>query len=167
MSTASKIEQVFKTANEKVFTIPAGTTVRDAAGKMARKRIGCLVITDDSGMVAGILSERDLLKNVIAKDADPRTVNVEDVMVKNVVSCSLNTSISKAQQIMVQHEIRHLPIIDNSELLGMLSSRDILRYQLSSVKAIVQKQTRVLNKLEKVHPGITSIETDSRGRVVI
>ena len=166
MWNQSYVEDVFRTRG-KVYRVGASVPVRQAAERMNDSRIGCLMVTDAQGNVVGILTERDILRKVVAAARDPETTSVREVMSERIVSCGLNTSITRAQQLMAQHEIRHLPIMENGHLLGMISSRDILSYQLSSVESIVRRQSRVLQDLETQHPGITELERDDRGRIVI
>jgi CBS domain-containing protein len=162
----SQVQDVFGRSGQ-VFTVPATQTVRQAAEKMNRSRIGCLVAVDPRGAPVGILTERDILRKIVARSLDPDQTVVRQIMSPKIVSCELSTSITRAQQLMAQHEIRHLPIMEGGRLLGMISSRDILSYQLSSVEAIVRRQSRMLNELEQQHPGITELQRDARGRVVI
>jgi len=166
MWNQSHVQDVFGRTGQ-VFTVQATKTVRQAAEKMNRSRIGCLVVTDPRGAPVGILTERDILRKVVARSLDPAQTTIRQIMSPNIVSCQLNTSITRAQQIMAQHEIRHLPIMEGDRLRSMISSRDILSYQLSSVEAIVRRQNRILHELEQQHPGITELQRDARGRVVI
>jgi|GEM_PF-467120 len=163
--TNSSVDKI--TREQNVLTVSPEATAHAAARVMRRHEIGCLVVTDGDGIVQGILTERDIVKSVVAKAMNPEETLVKQIMTFEVVYCGLDTSISKAQQIMAEHGIRHLPIIEEGAPVGMISSRDILAHQLSAVKAIARKQRKVLQELEKQHPGITQLEVDNRGRVVI
>jgi CBS domain-containing protein len=153
--------------NSGVLSIGADRTVVEAARKMRDNRVGCLVVLDERGRAAGILTERDIADKVVADGLDPAQVPVHEIMTRRIISCTPNTPVVKAQHIMALHDIRHLPIIENDVLLGMLSSRDVLAHQFSTVKAIVHQQTQILHELEDLYPGITQIEKDRSGRVVI
>ena len=117
--------------------------------------------------MAGILSERDVLAKVIAKGSDPAAICVKDVMSKRVNVVDMSTSIEEAGRIMARLSIRHLPVVENGLPLGMISSRDILTHQLSIASAQARKGRRILQDLEDRHPGITQLQTDNAGRIVI
>jgi len=104
---------------------------------------------------------------VLAKRLDPGLTRVHDVMSRKLICCTRNTPISKAQEVMAQHEIRHLPIIENGVAVGMISSRDILAHQLSSVEAIAHTQTKVLERLERTFPGITSLTESKSAQIPV
>jgi CBS domain-containing protein len=150
-----------------VLTVEATECVADAAKTMSRHHVGSVIVTGDHGKTVGILTERDILSRVVAAGADPNLLHVSDVMTRKVVACTLDTTITRAEQIMAGHRIRHLPIIEDGRLVGMISSRDILAHELSQIREIVRQQSRMLTDLESQHPGITAIERDSAGRVVI
>jgi len=150
-----------------MVTVEATECVAEAAKTMTRHHVGSAIVTGEGGKTAGILTERDILSRVVAAGADPNLLHVSDVMTRKVVACTLDTTITRAQQIMAGHRIRHLPIIEGGQLIGMISSRDILAHELSQIREIVRQQSRMLSDLETQHPGITAIERDSAGRVVI
>jgi signal-transduction protein with cAMP-binding, CBS, and nucleotidyltransferase domain len=162
----SQVERFFA-KNGKVLTISADASVAAAARGMSRHGIGCLVVMDKKLRVAGILTERDIMSKVVAAAADPTRTPVADVMTTTVISCSLDTEVEEAMEIMGQHGIRHLPIIEGEKVRGMISSRDILAHRLTTVDALVRQQTNVLAELERQHPGITRVDVDPGGRLVL
>ena len=141
-----------------VIRVDERASISDAADLMATHGVGCLVVVRKATKIVGILSERDVLAKVVAKRLDPALTHVQDVMSKKLVCCTRNTPISKAQEIMAEYEIRHLPIVENGLAVGMISSRDILAHQLSSVETLVHTQSKVLERLERTFPGITDLE---------
>jgi CBS domain-containing protein len=150
-----------------ILTIASDAAILDAAVKMQHSQVGCLLALNGSGTLVGIITERDIINKVVADRADPAATRVERVMSRNIVTCSPGTATDEAQRIMAIHQIRHLPIVQNGVPVGMVSSRDLLAAQLSAVKAVVQKQARILRQLEVEYPGITRLDKDSAGRVVI
>lgn len=160
------IQQITPKDRETVLTVQEDLSVRRCTEIMRRGQIGCLIVVRDKEMV-GIVTERDVCTKVVARRLDPDEITAGEVMTESVVFCGMDTSISRAQQIMARNEIRHLPVIENGVPLGMISSRDILAHQLASVKAIARRQSRLLSNLEREFPGITAIEKDGTGRVVI
>lgn len=166
MVSNGQVERVIR-RNSKVLTVGEETKVAWAAQEMKRHGVGCLVVIDESEKVVGILSERDIIAKVVADGLDGSQVSVGEVMTENVISIRPSASISDAQKIMAANHIRHLPILDEGVLAGVISSRDVLEQQLHNVNEIVRKQSRILQDLECEHPGITNLQKDGRGRIVI
>ncbi len=155
MDDAIRVRQVIENRTAVTTALP-DDSVATAALRMTEQRIGSLLIADADGKLVGIVSERDLMTKVVARKRNPETTLIKDVMSPDIISCGRNTTLSEAQHIMARPEIRHLPIIQYGESLGMISSRDILRHQLHSVQEIAMAQVRMLEKLERLFPGITT-----------
>jgi CBS domain-containing protein len=142
-----------------VVTAAVDQTVHDAACTMRAEQVGCVLVVDCLGIAQGILSERDVLIKVVAEGLDARKTPVRDVMTKDVVFCEKTTCISDAQRTMARNEIRHLPILDNGKPVGMISSRDILSYQSSTVEDIARMQTHVIERLQRLFGHALETET--------
>ncbi|MBZ0172600.1 MAG: CBS domain-containing protein [Phycisphaerales bacterium] len=108
-----------------VATVTPGTTVLDAARLMNDQHIGSLVVTDADGGVAGIITERDFLRRVIAAEKTPAETPVRDVMTRDVLTCSPHTKLDEIRGVMREKRIRHLPVIDERGLHGMISIGDL------------------------------------------
>jgi CBS domain-containing protein len=166
MSTVKRIERIVKRAG-KVIIAKSGQTIVEVAAIMAEHQIGCLVVVSDHGTLAGIISERDIIAKVVAKGLNPAEVTVGEVMTSEVISCTLETQISRAQRVMAEYGIRHLPIVEDGVPVGMISSRDVMAHELSTTKEVIQRQNRILQDLECEHPGITHVDTDPAGRIIM
>jgi CBS domain-containing protein len=166
MSTVKRIERIVKKAG-KVIIARSGQTIMEAAAVMAEHEIGCVVVVDEHGTLVGIVSERDIIAKVVAKGRDPSQATVGEIMTGEVVFCTLETQISRAQRIMAEYGIRHLPIVEDGVPVGMISSRDVMAHELSASKEVIQRQNRILQDLECEHPGITHVDTDPAGRIIM
>jgi len=166
MSPTTQVEVIART-DGKVLMVKPGETVANAARLMADHHIGCLLVADEHEQVVGILTERDIIANVVSRSLDATRTHVTDVMTRKVVGCTMATPIPRAQQVMAEHGIRHLPIMENGKPVGMISSRDILSHQLATVRAIARRQSKIISELEGQHPGISKIKRDNSGRVII
>ncbi len=166
MSTVGRLKHAF---NGNVLTISPTDSIATAVRKMTSHQVGCLLVINEQGKVVGILSERDIISKVIDKSKSPEQTLVDDAMTRKVLTCTLNTPLTRTQQAMTRHRIRHMPVLDleDGKPVGMISSRDILSHQLESVRAFARQQSKVLNSLENEHPGITQVVHDNSGRVVI
>ncbi len=133
--TVKNIENIAKQP-DRLLAIKENATITEAAEKMTENHIGCLVVFDENDKFVGVITERDMLANVLTKSLSPDNVIVTDIMTTNAVSCTLDTAISDVEQLMAGHKIRHIPIIDNGVPIGMVSSRDVIAYQLTRNEAM-------------------------------
>jgi CBS domain-containing protein len=123
-----------------VWSVQRGDTVYDAIKMMADKDVGALLVLDD-GKIVGIFTERDYARNVFLKGrASPQTL-VGEVMVRDVVCVKPDKSIEEGMAIMTAKRVRHLPVIDDGELLGIVSIGDL-------VKTIISDREFVIEQLE-------------------
>lgn len=118
--------QVRDGMSEVVLTVGPTHTLREAATMMTEKRIGAALVVDDETPVARILSERDILLSLGAGE-DPDAERVADHMSDSVIAASPDWSLERAAAEMSRRGIRHLVVYDGSELVGVLSMRDIVR----------------------------------------
>src|SRR5262245_26743985 len=108
-----------------VNTIGRGATVLDAAVLMNDFKIGALVVIEQ-GKVVGIVTERDVLRRVVAERRDPAGVIVAEVMTHDIVVCGPETDVDEASYLMKEKRVRHLPVIDQSHgMVGLISIGDV------------------------------------------
>ena len=117
-----------------VHTIPVDATVLEATRIMNERKIGALVVMDD-GRVAGIFTERDVLRRVVAEERGPASVLVSDVMTRDVCCCEPEVDIEEASRIMRDRRVRHLPVCLASELVGLISIGDLNACHASTQEA--------------------------------
>jgi len=122
----ASVKDILDRKGAQVVTVTPETTVLEAARLMNRHKIGGLVVVDEKGGVAGVFTERDILQRVIAEDRSPREVPVSQVMTAKVACCKLNTTLEECQSVMTSQRIRHLPVVEDGRLLGIVTSGDIL-----------------------------------------
>jgi CBS domain-containing protein len=122
MSTVAKILEL---KGREVVSIDADATVLDAAHRMNERRIGAVVVTHDDKVI-GIFSERDLLTRVVARQRDPATARVREVMTAPVACCDPRTTRDECRSVMRHRRVRHLPVVENDKLVGIVSIGDIL-----------------------------------------
>lgn len=132
----------------KVITIKKSDNIKNAAEKMLTEKIGCLIVNDEDGKFVGLLTERDISHRVAVSQNDIEKTTVGQIMTARVVSCPVGTPASKAREIMTSNLIRHLPIVDNEEVVGILSVRDLMQQQLLEDRAAA-KEVAMLSKCLK------------------
>ena len=111
--------------DQTLFVLEPTLSVRTAAQRMTEKNIGAAAVVD-SGKLAGIFSERDIMARVVAKGLDPENTTVGGVMSKDLVVADPGDQLYDALQKMYSIRARHLPVVDNGKLVGMISIRDLL-----------------------------------------
>jgi CBS domain-containing protein len=99
-------------------------SVSEAAKIMAEKNIGSILIGDYNKNGIGIITERDILKKIVAKGLDPSVIMVEDVMTRELITVDHDTNIEKANKIFREKNIRRLPVTENGKIIGMVTTRD-------------------------------------------
>ncbi len=166
VASVKTIEQ-FLRSGSRVLTIEPDATVATAASEMRDHRVGCLIVVNSQGRVIGVVGERDIVARVVAKGLDPAEVRVRDAMTRAVHFVDRTTTLDEAGRIMARSNVRHLPIVEEGVPVGMISSRDVLLHQLATANAKARKGRRVLQELEDEHPGITRLQIDNSGRIVI
>jgi CBS domain-containing protein len=114
-----------------VLTIGPDATVLQAALLMNEHKVGALVVTAGDG-IAGMFTERDVLRRVVGEQRDPTATRVEDVMTAEVVCCTPETTIDEARGAMKNRRIRHLPVVEAGHLRGLVSIGDLNAYQMTS-----------------------------------
>ena len=109
------------------YSFTLESTVSEIADLMDAKDIGAVPIIDNENLLIGILSERDIVRKLVKTGRDSDLVTAEDIMTTKIKSVFLNTSITEAQKIMTENNIRHLPVVDkNNRLINFLSQRDLM-----------------------------------------
>jgi diguanylate cyclase (GGDEF)-like protein len=123
---------------------------------MSAHHIGCLVVLDNNGHFAGVISERDMLSKVLAESLSPDDILVKDIMTSSVISCDAQAPVTEAERLMAQNRIRHLPIVEGETAIGMISTRDLIDYRLRSNKAM----QLAAEQLAMLPTGLKSLEFD-------
>jgi CBS domain-containing protein len=128
-----------------VFTIAPAATVLDALKMMAQHNIGALLVMAENRM-EGILSERDCIRKVELMGKNAKETPVSEIMTGDVITVDCSQPLEECMSLMIEKNIRHLPVYDGSELIGLLSVRDVL-------KEVVEVQQQMLIQLERYITG--------------
>ncbi|HEV2751867.1 MAG TPA: CBS domain-containing protein [Gemmatimonadales bacterium] len=119
-----------------VISVPPAETVVKAAQLMNERGIGGLVVTDGKRL-AGIFTERDILRRVVAQRRDPAATKVSDVMTSPVTACAPDTPVEECAAMMTAKRIRHLPVVGDKGLMGVITIGDVLAYQVSEQQSTI------------------------------
>jgi len=122
------VKDILERKGSQVFTIGKGATVLEAAVLMNEHKVGGLVVIED-GRVAGMFTERDVLRRVVGEQRDPARTTVAEVMTAEIACSTLETTLEEARGAMKNRRIRHLPVMDGDQrLLGLISIGDLNAY---------------------------------------
>ncbi|WP_152045724.1 CBS domain-containing protein [Aureimonas psammosilenae] len=114
-----------------VFTMRPDASLATAASELSTRRIGAVVLVDEAGRIAGILSERDIVRVVGSRGEAGLSERVADVMTKNVSTCSESTSIDELMSLMTRGRFRHVPVVEAGRLVGLVSIGDVVKRRIA------------------------------------
>ena len=117
--------------NEKLEKITVNKTAQEAARKMDTANTSSLIVTDLDEKPVGIITERDLVRRVIANDAKSESVLLKDIMASPIITIDANSSVESAADVMLQNEVRHLLVVEDEDVnkpLGIITSTDFTTY---------------------------------------
>lgn len=137
-------DMIRKKGNE-VFTIAPEATVFEALEMMAKHNIGALLVMMDDE-IKGIVSERDCIRKVDVMGKNARDTRVSEIMTSSVITVDANQPLEECMSLMIDKNIRHLPVCEGKELLGVVSVRDVL-------KEVIEVQQMMLSQLERYITG--------------
>jgi CBS domain-containing protein len=131
-----------------VYTVNPEATVYEALELMADKNIGAVLVTDQSGKLAGILSERDYARKMMIKGRDSHSTKVKEIMTTLVVSINPETRLRDCMSLMTEKRIRHLPVFQGEKLVGVVSIGDVVKSLLSEQDYVISQQAYKIDQLE-------------------
>ncbi|MCG3139064.1 MAG: Inosine-5'-monophosphate dehydrogenase [Phycisphaerae bacterium] len=131
------VQEILKTKGQEVKACADDTTVLEAAKVMAQNRIGAVVVTSGPKVV-GIFTERDVLNRIVALGREPANTLVREVMTSPVACCQLNTKLTECKAVMSSRKLRHLPVVEDGELRGMISMGDITSREVTDQATTIE-----------------------------
>lgn len=132
------ISQFLDQSKRPVYSVGPNATVREALEIMAQHNIGALLVMDDETL-KGIFSERDYARKVALKGKSSNDAKVSDVMTSNVITINTKHSIDQCMQIMTDKHIRHLPIVNDVQVIGLISIGDVVREMIAYQKSMIEQ----------------------------
>ncbi|OGU11600.1 MAG: hypothetical protein A2X61_16600 [Ignavibacteria bacterium GWB2_35_12] len=129
-----KVRDILKTKGPEVFTIGEDKTLSEAISILVNNKIGVLLVLNNEAKIMGILSERDIIKEGYKNPETCWKSKVGDVMTKKVIVVEAEDEIDYVETVMTENRIRHLPVVHNKVLVGLISIGDIVKIQLSSTR---------------------------------
>ena len=128
-----RIADILRSKGSEVATVTQTTTVTGLLAEMAVRNVGAMVVVGADGVVVGIVSERDIVRRLQSDGADLLRTPVTDVMSNVVISCGPGDSIDDLAALMTHNRIRHVPVLDNGRLAGIVSIGDVVKNRLEEL----------------------------------
>jgi CBS domain-containing protein len=120
--------------------VPLTATAADAIEAMIQRRMGAAAVIDEHGIVAGVFTERDVMHRVVLSGRDPHKLPITEVMTTPVLLATRSTTIAEATAVMINHQKRHLPVVeDDGRLIGILSIRHVLERKVDELTAQIRE----------------------------
>ncbi len=154
MPKTTTVKEILSEKGHEIWSISPDTTVFDALRSMSEKGVGALVVLEN-GKVAGVFSERDYARKVTLAGKSEKTLPVKEIMTKRVVFVKPENTTEECMALMTDKHIRHLPVVVDDELVGIISIGDI-------VNAIISKQEYVIEQLGNYITGAYLTITDKK-----
>lgn len=123
--------------NPRVVVSKPEITVKEAAQIMSKFRIGSLIILENEKII-GIVTERDVLRKVVATGLDPSTTRIKEIMTKDVITIEADKSIDDACSLMVENNIKRLPVMDGKKLVGIITVTDLISVQPKMIESLAK-----------------------------
>jgi CBS domain-containing protein len=136
MEVSGTVSAILAQKGSSVWSIGPNAMVFDAIQLMADKNVGALPVVD-AGRLVGILSERDYTRKVILKGRSSKETPVSDIMTRDPKTASPNDAVSACMRIMTETRVRHLPVVENGKMIGLLSIGDLVKWVISAQSATI------------------------------
>ena len=146
---ASTVSQVMRT---KLETVNQSSTAQEASKRMRDKRVSSLVVIDEEEAPIGIVTERDLVRQVCSKDISSNNIIIHHIMSSPIVTIDINASIEEAAEKMIQKKVRHLLIVDENRLSGIITPSDFTTYLRENLN-MDDVNARILQSLKEDKEG--------------
>ena len=140
----TRVKDILEVKGRDVWSMEPGASVYDAMKLMADKEIGSLMVMEGAKLV-GIISERDYARKVILQGRASRTTQVKEIMTSHVVYTYLEQNIEECMALMTEKRVRHLPVMDEGQLVGVISIGDLVKSIISEQKFIIEQLVRYIS----------------------
>lgn len=132
------LEQILKEKGGQVYSVAESATLKECAELLEKRKVGAMVILNEAGGLIGVISERDIVKNIAKSGATALSATVGQVMTRQVVTSQPRDTVESAMSRMTDRRIRHLPVLEGSRLIGVVSIGDLVKWRLAEAHAEVE-----------------------------
>lgn len=139
----TSLKKVLEQKGKHVYVTSPGQTILDAIKTMQERKVGGLLVVDN-GKPIGMFTERDVMNRVVACECNPAETPVSEVMTHKLVAVGPDTTVQQAMAIVTEKRVRHLPVMDGDELLGVVSSGDLTHWVVKSQSYEIENLVRYI-----------------------
>jgi CBS domain-containing protein len=143
-----KIGDILAVKGAAIITIKPAETIGELSQRLRERRIGAALVSSDGKTIEGVISERDVAYGLATHKAALYTMPVSALMTKTVITCTPEDSIAQVASLMLSRMIRHLPVLQDKRLVGMVSIRDVLNWRLDELQRQTAQLYRFVNHTE-------------------
>ena len=141
-----RVSEIIKDKGSKVVSVSPTDSVERVSRVLRDARIGAVPVVDEGGGLAGILSERDIVRSVADRGSGVLTEPVSNLMTREVRTCSPESSVDQLMNQMIDERIRHLPVLEQDALVGIVSVSDVVKHRLAEVLAVRDTLKRYIHE---------------------
>ena len=138
MEITGKVEALIRKKGGQVWSLDPSASVYDAIAMMAEKQVGALLVMQQ-GKLLGIVSERDYARKVILLSRSSHDTSVSEIMTGPVLTVSLSTTVAECMRIMTEKRIRHLPVVENGKVVGLVSIGDLVNWMITEQQETIRQ----------------------------
>jgi CBS domain-containing protein len=139
-----RVKEILRSKGTEIFSVSPDTSVYDAIHLLAEKEIGALLVMEGS-LLVGIFSERDYARQIILKGRSSETTTVREIMTSKVLHAILNNDTGECMTIMTDNRIRHLPVMDDAKVVGVISIGDLVRSIIAEQESTIVDLKKYIN----------------------
>lgn len=130
-----QVSVLLQTKGSEVVTVRPGAPIAEVAVVLAQHRIGAVVVTDDGTSIAGVLSERDIVRAMADPDVDVEAATAGSLMTAEVVTSQPDTTVEELMATMTERRIRHVPVVVDGRLVGLVSIGDVVKHHIATLES--------------------------------
>lgn len=138
------VQELLKNRDSTIFQVGPSITVFEALGLLADHGVGAMIVLD-KGKLVGVVSERDYTRKVALQGKNSKEITVADIMTREVITVTPTTGTRACMTLMSQKNIRHLPVVDGTKVLGMISIRDIMNDIIAGQEQTISQLTNYIS----------------------
>jgi CBS domain-containing protein len=129
-----RIQDVLRVKGEQVFSIDPDATITELVAELADRSVGALLVRGPDGSVAGIVSERDVVRRLNDEGAEVLNATVSSIMTTTVTTCTAQDAVDELMRLMTNRRIRHVPVLRDGELAGLISIGDVVKHRIGELE---------------------------------
>jgi CBS domain-containing protein len=132
------LEQIVKEKGGQVYSVAESATLKECAELLEKRKVGAMVILNEAGSLIGVISERDIVRNIAKSGAAALSATVGQAMTRQVLTARSRDTVESAMSRMTDRRIRHLPVLEGGRMIGVVSIGDLVKWRLAEADAEVE-----------------------------